>query len=208
MDLKLILAVSSLHFLALISPGPDFVLTVRNALQYGRNMGFATAVGFGLGIALHVSYAIGGVAILIQKFPQIFDVVKNIGALYLIWLGLSTLWSIRKPKAVHEVASEEIVKEQTLMTGFRQGFLTNILNPKATLFTLGLFTSVIPPETNPPTLIACGVNMSVLTVLWFMVVSVLFSAKNVRMGYLKAERGINFVFAMFFLVAGVLIIMK
>lgn len=208
MDYKLILAVSSLHFLALISPGPDFVLTVRNALQYGRNMGFSTAVGFGLGIALHVSYAIGGVAILIQKFPQIFDVVKNIGALYLIWLGLSTLWAIRKPKAVHEVASERKVKEQTLMTGFRQGFLTNILNPKATLFTLGLFTSVIPPETNLPTLIACGVNMSVLTVLWFMVVSVLFSAKNIRMGYLKAERGINLVFAVFFLVAGVLIILK
>ncbi|WPU66178.1 LysE family translocator [Peredibacter starrii] len=208
MDLKLLLAVSSLHFLALVSPGPDFVLTVRNALQFGRNMGFATAVGFGMGIALHVSYAVGGVAILIHKFPQIFEFVKILGALYLIWLGLSTLWAIRNPKAVHEVVAEKKVQEQTLMTGLRQGFLTNILNPKATLFTLGLFTSIIPPETNLPTLIACGVNMSVLTVLWFMVVSVLFSTKNVRMGYLTAERGINFVFAMFFLFAGTMIILK
>lgn len=208
MDLKLVLAVSTLHLLALISPGPDFILTVRNALQFGRNMGFATAVGFALGIALHVSYAIGGVAILMTKFPQLFEIVKFLGASYLLWLGVSTLWAIRKPKPVHEVTSAVKVADQTLATGLRQGFLTNILNPKATLFTLGLFTSVIPPETNLSTMIACGISMCVLTVLWFMVVSVIFSVKNVRMGYLKAERGINFVFAVFFLVTGVLIIIK
>ena len=208
MDWKLILAVSSLHSLALISPGPDFVLTVRNALQFGRNIGFATAVGFGMGIALHVSYSIGGVAILMAKFPQIFDVVRYMGASYLLWLGASTLWAIRKPKPVEEVTAAGGSKTQTLSMGFRQGFLTNILNPKATLFTLGLFTSVIPPETNLLTMVVCGINMSVLTVIWFMIVSVIFSVKNVRMGYLRAERGINLVFALFFLVAGTLIIIK
>lgn len=208
MNINLILTVTALHFLALITPGPDFVLTIRNALQFGRAMGFATAIGFGLGIALHVTYSIAGVAILIKEFPEAFQVVKILGALYIIWLGISTLWGLRIKKETHDVTGNKSASPQPLLKGLRQGFLTNILNPKATLFILGLFTSVIPVETELLTLLVSGLIMTTTTVLWFSLVSTLFGSQKVRLLYLKAERGLNFIFAIFFLMAGSFLLLK
>ncbi len=202
MDIKLIFGVTTLHFLALISPGPDFVLALRNSLQFGRQMGMATALGFGLGIAIHVSYSIAGIALLLKEFPGVYNLIRYAGALYLIWLGISALWNtIRFPKK-KDTLTFELRATQGFAKCFTQGFLTNLLNPKATLFILGIFTSIIPSETSLTTLLGAGINMVVLTILWFCLVSWLFSSKNIRLLYSKLENVLNLIFAFFFITIG------
>lgn len=202
MDIKLIFGVTTLHFLALISPGPDFVLALRNSLQFGRRMGMATALGFGLGIAIHVSYSIAGIAVLLKEFPGVYHLIRYAGALYLIWLGISALWyTIRFPKK-EDTLTFELRETQGFRKCFTQGFLTNLLNPKATLFILGIYTSMIPAETSLPTLVMAGFNMVILTILWFSLVSWLFSSKNIRLLYSKLENVLNLIFAFFFILIG------
>ena len=202
MDIKLIFGVLTLHFLALITPGPDFVLAVRNSLQFGRKKGMGTALGFGLGIAVHVSYSIAGIALLLNKFPQIYQVIRYAGAAYLIWLGLSALWGLRLPKKEDNDILLEDRQEQTVQECLRQGFFTNLLNPKATMFILGIFTSLIPPETNLVAMANAGVMMVITTILWFSLVSWLFSTNGIRKGYLRIEKPLNALFAVFFIFVG------
>lgn len=202
MDIKLIFGVTTLHFLALISPGPDFVLALRNSLQFGRKMGLATALGFGLGIAIHVGYSIAGIAVLLKEFPRVYNFVRYAGAIYLIWLGISALvTTLRSPKK-EDALTFEIRASQGFFKCFTQGFLTNLLNPKATLFILGIYTSIIPAETSLLTLSMAGLNMVGLTVLWFSVVSWLFSSPKIRMIYFRLENVLNFIFALFFILIG------
>lgn len=202
MDIKLIFGITTLHFLALISPGPDFVLALRNSLQFGRKMGLATALGFGLGIAIHVGYSVAGIALLLKEFPRVYHMVRYAGALYLIWLGLSSLWEARKAKKSQSFEIKERPKQGFLQC-LRQGFLTNVLNPKATLFILGIYTSVIPADASILTLAVAGINMVLLTILWFSLVSWLFSSSRVRNGYTRIERGLNLLFSVFFILVGV-----
>jgi RhtB (resistance to homoserine/threonine) family protein len=202
MDIKLIFGITTLHFLALISPGPDFVLALRNSLQFGRKMGLATALGFGLGIAIHVGYSVAGIAILLKEFPRVYHFIRYAGALYLIWLGLSSLWEARKAQQRQGLEIKARPK-QGFWQCLRQGFLTNILNPKATLFILGIYTSLIPADASLLTLVVAGINMVALTIIWFSLVSWLFSSMRIRDGYSKIERGLNLLFSVFFILVGV-----
>lgn len=202
MDIKLIFGITTLHFLALISPGPDFVLALRNSLQFGRKMGLATALGFGLGIAIHVGYSVAGIAILLKEFPRVYHFIRYAGALYLIWLGLSSLWEARKAQQRQGLEIQARPKQGFLQC-LRQGFLTNILNPKATLFILGIYTSLIPADASLLTLVVAGINMVALTIIWFSLVSWLFSSTSMRDGYSKIERGLNLLFSVFFILVGV-----
>lgn len=202
MDMKLIFTVATLHSLALITPGPDFILAIRNTLQFGRYKGFATALGFGLGIAVHVTYSLLGMALLLKKFPDVYHYIRYAGASYLIYLGITALWGTFKKTHQNELVIEP-QGDQGLGTSFQQGLLTNILNPKATLFILGIYTSAIPPGTSQTTLIAAGLMMVCLTVVWFSVVAFLFSSKTVRGIYLRLEGFLNGLFAIFFMLAGI-----
>ncbi|MGE3611166.1 MAG: LysE family translocator [Bacteriovoracaceae bacterium] len=208
MDFNLISTILTLHFVALITPGPDFALTVKNSLNYGKRCGIYTAIGFALGIALHVSYSILGVAVLLNTFPKFFNLIKISGALYIIWIGLQTLSSIKSSNSDFQFDKVADQKVPSPLIGLKQGFFTNILNPKVTLFILGLFVSVIPAGTQSTTLIISGLLMCLITFLWFAGIAYFFGWETIRRAYLKAQKGINFVFGVFFLLAGVLLLVK
>jgi len=170
-------------------------------MQFGRRTGLATALGFGLGIGFHVSYTLTGLAYLINEFPQIYRYTKYAGASYLIYLGLVGLRNSFKNLGPPDLQIKDL-KTQGMLESFWQGFLTNILNPKAALFILGLFTSVIPTETSLTTLILLGLIMIMLTVLWFSLVTWLFSIQKIRIKFLCFEKNLNYIFSAFFIVIG------
>lgn len=206
MQQNLLLTLLSLHFFALITPGPDFILTIKNSLSFGKKMGVATAFGFGMGIGIHVTYSILGVNYLMENAPAVFDVIKWLGALYLIYIGVMTLKGVIKKSETTDVKIKDL-PAQSLRTGFTQGFITNILNPKATLFILGIFTSAVPAGTDPKVLWTAGLLMVITTILWFILVSVFFSLKKIRAQYYKSERALNFIFAAFFIFVGTRILL-
>ena len=131
LDFGLITAIGLIHLVALVSPGPDFVVSCRNTLMYSRSIGIYTAVGFGLGICVHISYAGFGLSWLISNNELIFTIIKYLGAFYLMSIGFQSLRSFQSQ------ISQETVTVSSRISPFRAiriGFITNVLNPKATLF--------------------------------------------------------------------------
>jgi len=89
----LLLTVSLVHLMAVMSPGPDLVICIKNTLKYSRSIGIWTALGFACGVLVHISYCLLGIAFLISQSILLFSIVKLIGAAYLIFLGVKALFS-------------------------------------------------------------------------------------------------------------------
>ncbi|MBI4433479.1 LysE family transporter [Candidatus Uhrbacteria bacterium] len=158
------LTVALIHLLAVMSPGPDFVMVCRNSLTRSRRSGMWSAVGLGFGILVHVTYSLIGIGYLIAQSIVLFTVLKWIGAAYLVWIGWQ---SLRAKPVTMTAAVTALADDISPLAAVRMGFLTNVLNPKATMFFLALFTQVIRPTTPAIVQVGYGMEMSVMTMLWF-----------------------------------------
>ena len=177
--------VAGVHLLAVMSPGPDFVMIVRNSLIYSRRSGIFSAIGLGGGIFVHVVYSLIGIGWIISRSVLLFSIIKWIGALYLIYIG----WKSLRAKPVDHVAQGEAREAVDLTAGqaIRMGFLTNVLNPKATLFFLGLFSQVIDPMTPLAVQVVYGAEMVLMTILWFSGVAVMLSSPFIRQRFSRIQ---------------------
>lgn len=172
-----ILSVALIHLLAVMSPGPDFIMILRNSLVYSRRSGIYCAIGLGLGIAVHVTYCLAGIALIIAQSVVIFNILKYISAAYLLYIGIKSL------RARHErevTVGEHEKKDLTKWQAVRLGFITNVTNPKATLFFLSLFTLVISPSTPLFVKMIMGAEMVLATMLWFALLAVIVSHRSIR----------------------------
>lgn len=165
------------HLLAVASPGPDFAIVLKQSVNGGVRTGLWTSAGVGAGIFLHVTYCVLGVALLLSRVDWLFVLVKLIAAAYLAWLGLQALWHAwRSADVAYAGAGAELAP----VRAFSTGFLTNGLNPKATLFFLALWTVVISPETPVGIQALYGVYLAVATFVWFAMLSRLLGQQRVR----------------------------
>ncbi len=186
------------HLLAVASPGPDFAIVVRQSLTHGRRTAIWTSIGVGTGILLHVGYSVLGLGLLIRSSALWFNIVKAAGAAYIAWLGLVSLQS--RPATTLDLG-EGAPRTPSTHGAFLTGFLTNILNPKVTLFFISLFVMIVDPRT--PKLIQAGYGlwMSVATMAWFTLVSVLFTRTEIRHRFLHfghwIDRALGVVFLAF-----------
>jgi RhtB (resistance to homoserine/threonine) family protein len=178
--LPLLGTVAVAHLLGAMSPGPDFVLALRNSLRYGRRAGFWTAVGFGCGVAVHAAYCAAGLALLIARTPLLFKSLQLVGAFYLAWVGGISLFARSGDEGGRAAGGAGSLPA---LKALGMGFLTNILNPKATLFILSLFTLVVAPGTPAPVLVAVGAVMVLDTVLWFSLVAACMTRAGVRAAF-------------------------
>jgi RhtB (resistance to homoserine/threonine) family protein len=180
------LKVAVAHLLAVASPGPDFAIVLRQSLARGRGPAVWTAVGIGCGICLHVTYSLLGIGLLIKGSPVAFTCLKFAGAAYLAWVGVR---SFRAPPQAP--AAPEAAGARRGTGAWTAGFLTNALNPKATLFFVALFAVVISPDT-PRVIQACyGVWLSLATMAWFSFVAFIFTRESVRRFYLARGHWID-----------------
>lgn len=192
-------AVALAHALAVGSPGPDFTLVLRQSLIAGRGPAVASAIGVGCGILVHVTYALLGVGLLLRHEPRLFAALKWVGAGYLAWLGWRALRS-RAGNAVDPSAKPSAAEVSSAWRGaWRRGFLTNVLNPKATLFFLALFTVGIDPLTPRWALMIYGLWMAVATMAWFSLVAVIMARPGVRAAYRRGAVWIDRLLGVVFL---------
>jgi RhtB (resistance to homoserine/threonine) family protein len=192
-----------IHLLAVMSPGPDFVMALRNSLTYSRKTGIYTAIGFGIGIGVHVFYCVIGLALIISTSPFIFNIIKYLGVAYLTYIGVVSIYS----KAKDVSAGSEIHKTDiSALKAIRIGFLTNVLNPKATLFFLSLFTFVIGPDVPKNIAWFLGVMMMINTALWFSFVAVFFTQARIRVLFNKYQKAFNVVFGVLLIAIAIKIV--
>ncbi len=142
-----LITLASIHFIALMSPGPDFALVVQNATRYGRQTGLYIALGLSVGILLHSLLSITGVSYLVHQHPLLYSLLQLSGGSYLLYLGIGALRAVtdmvKNPKSNHSNKTNNLVisnKRQALA----KGFATNILNPKALVFFVSLMSSLVP----------------------------------------------------------------
>lgn len=187
----LIGTITLVHLLGAMSPGPDLVMCVRNSLIYSRRTGIFTAIGFGMGVGVHVTYCIAGIAVIITGSVVIFSAVKYLGAAYLFYIGIRSL--VTGPSRI-DTSGAKKKDDISPLKAVQIGFLTNILNPKATLFFLGLFTIVISSATPRFVLVIAGAIMVVNTALWFGFVAVLFTQRRIRPFFERFQGYLNRIF--------------
>ncbi|MEU6592586.1 LysE family transporter [Streptomyces sp. NPDC046881] len=181
-----ILAVAVITVLAVIAPGADFAMIVRNSYLYGRRTGLFAAAGVAAGVLVHVTYTMLGVGLLIASSTFLFTVVKLIGAAYLVHVGVRTFRTRGEVEVdlVHKTAL-------TPLAALRTGFLTNVLNPKTTLFVVSTFAQVVSPGTPVWRQVGYGLFMSLAHLLWFGVVALFFSQERMRTLMLRAQKVLN-----------------
>jgi len=150
------------HLLAVMSPGPDTAIIFQQSFAKGRNSGILTALGIGFGIFLHCLLAISGISILLYSTEEARFIIKILGASYLIYVGLQSL--------LLQDASEPKTQATIFTHPFFIGLITNILNIKAFLFTVSLFSFI---NLQPDSLMSWIYlfYFPVITAAWFSFVS-------------------------------------
>ncbi|WP_030238124.1 MULTISPECIES: LysE family translocator [unclassified Streptomyces] len=128
---------------AYLVPGPDFLVVVRSAAEHPAT-GRAAALGAQTGLCVHMLAAAAGLSVVATRSPMVYDAIKLLGAAYLVHLGVRAVLAARRAAAEQpppwSPAPEGEPTRGSWRSGFTQGFLTNVLNPKAALF----FFSVLP----------------------------------------------------------------
>ena len=171
------ITIAIIHFFAVISPGPDFSIVIKQSIVNGRKHAIITSLGIACGIMIHMFYCIIGFAVIISSNLIVFNIIKIIGAIYLLYIGVKTLF-IKKDNYVDNENNNNIQNNNHFYkSSFIQGFITNVFNPKATLFFLSLFSLFIKVDTPMIFQLFYAVWMTLVTGLWFCLVSMIFTNK-------------------------------
>jgi threonine/homoserine/homoserine lactone efflux protein len=125
------------------TPGPDMLLIASRTAAQGRLAGFATLAGSQVGTYLHAAAAALGLTQLLILVPTAYDAIRFAGALYLLYLAWTTL---RSAHTANLAAVAPSAAKTSIGRIFRQGLITNVLNPKMALFVLALFPQFVRPE--------------------------------------------------------------
>ncbi|MGV8925947.1 MAG: LysE family translocator [Ewingella sp.] len=182
------LFIASIAFLGMLSPGPDFFLVIKNAARYPRMAALTTALGVICGVITHMSYCVAGLAVVITTTPWLFGLLKYVGAAYLIWVGIQTLFSRTNSKLNLDGIEQKQVK---LRTAFVQGYLCNLLNPKATLFFLAVFTQVLQVNSSLGEKLWYASIIVGQSTIWWPLLALLIQSAPVRRGLAKAQKIID-----------------
>ncbi len=199
MDLTTLFSFTFIAALLVMSPGPNGVLVAKTVPTSGKAAGFANVAGFVAAFYVHGALSILGISLILVQSAQAFFIVKMLGAAYLCWIGIKALleaWrSVSAPRNI-----EPAKRQRTLLKAFMEGFLTNTLNPKVSMFYLAAFPQFITQAQG-----ALGASFtlvfvhSMLNLVWFSAMVLLFSrlANATRSGafqkWLKGITGVVFI---------------
>ena len=165
--------VAILHLFAVASPGPDFALVTRQSLRYNRKVAIWTSLGIGVGILFHSLLAITGLVLLITSNELFSTILKIIGSLYLLYLGVNSILGNKGLGNIQENTNTD------KFSGFLAGLITNVTNIKAILFFITVFSVVIDTGNNLY-LLFYGAYMALATFIWFSIISYVFTSKGFK----------------------------
>jgi len=199
MDFVTLLSFTFIASLLVMSSGPNGVLIAKTVPTSGKAAGFANVAGFVAAFYVHGALSILGISLILVQSAQAFFIVKMLGAAYLCWIGIKALveaWN--GISATRDVAPAK--RQRTLVKAFIEGFLTNALNPKVSMFYLAAFPQFISQTQG-----ALGASFalvfihSMINLIWFSLLVVLFArlagvAQNsIFQRWLKGVTGVVFI---------------
>ncbi|MCE2594489.1 LysE family translocator [Motilimonas cestriensis] len=162
-----------------LTPGLDTALVIRNTSRAGVTAGYMTSLGICFGLFVHATFSAIGISAILMQSAELFQLIKWAGAAYLIWLGLSSFKSLLQGQknTIHLQQVKTPLKHQK---AFREGFLSNVLNPKTGIFYLAFLPQFINPEYSPllQSLLMAGIHFIIAMIWQCGLASTLNKAKN------------------------------
>jgi threonine/homoserine/homoserine lactone efflux protein len=131
-----------------ITPGIDTVLVIKNTSRSGGRDGVVTSLGICLGLFVHATFSAVGISAILLQSAELFLAMKWIGAAYLIWLGIGGLKAAFKGHKGLAI-DDSVVRSSSLRRSLKEGFLSNMLNPKTAIFYLAFLPQFIDPQYSP-----------------------------------------------------------
>jgi RhtB (resistance to homoserine/threonine) family protein len=180
------------QLLAVISPGPSFLVTARTAVAHSRAAGIRVALGLGAGTLIWSSAALFGLNYLFQQYHWLFLAMKIGGALFLIWIAIQIF-----RHAAHPLKMDLSKGNGDAKNPFVQGLLTQLSNPKVAVFFGSIFVAMLPREVAPWMIAALIAIVTLNEIAWYSVVALFFGLPPVHRAYLAAKRWIDRVTGVF-----------
>lgn len=204
-----LLGIAVIHFFALVSPGPDFFFVTQSAIRQSRSHALCAALGIALSILLWSICALSGLHFLFQKMAWLQQLLMVLGGVYLLYLGALMLKSALKASPAHVTAEQ--VQKTAQVSHFkllRQGFLTNMANPKALVYFSSVFALAIDPQAGLAEQSSLLGLIFVESLLWFALVAFIFSMQRINVMYQKLAKWIDGITGGIFISFGCLMILN
>lgn len=176
---------------AIVVPGADTAMVMRQAIVHGRKAAILTSFGIGTSLMFHVTYTILGLGLVISKSIMLFNVIKWVGVAYLIYIGIQSLRAGSADLDTGAVSAVEKGATQSALKGFGLGFMANALNPKPVFFFLSIFSTVVSHDTPAAVKFGYGLVMASCLIAWFVAVSFFLTTPAMRAAFEKASKWIN-----------------
>lgn len=186
-----ILAFMAAATLLVTSPGPNGALIARTVPTSGRAAGFATIAGFFLAFYVHGTASILGISVILLKSAVAFAIVKYAGAAYLCWIGIKALIAAFQG-AAPTAGPAPVARRRSLWKAFSEGFLTNGLNPKVSMFYLAVFPHFVPMNGHAAGSAFLLVFLhSMINLVWFSAIVLLFAKLSTVARSGRFQRGLK-----------------
>lgn len=169
MDLNNLLTFMAVATLLVISPGPNGFLIAKTVPISGRKAGFANIWGFVVAFYVHGTLSILGISVILSKSSQAFFIFKMLGATYLVWIGLKAIARAFQGSSIELDVKPNSNKASSLRVSFLEGLMTNVLNPKVSMFYLAAFPQFIPNTESPMSAYVLVTAHSMVNFVWFAI---------------------------------------
>jgi threonine/homoserine/homoserine lactone efflux protein len=189
-DLFTLFSVGFVQLLAVISPGPSFLITARTAVAKSHRDGIKVALGLGTGTVVWSTAALLGLNAVFHAVPMLFTGMKLAGAAFLLYIAYKIFRHAAEPLVIEG-------GEGPVGNPFVKGFLTQISNPKVAVFFGSIILAMLPAQLSPWMTVALIAIFSLNEVWWYTVVALFFGSAPVRRFYLKAKVWIDRVTGLF-----------
>jgi threonine/homoserine/homoserine lactone efflux protein len=190
-ELFVILGIAGAQMLAVISPGPSFLITARTAVVKSRAEGVKIALGLSAGTIIWAGAALFGLNILFKSVPILFMAMKLAGALFLIWIAFQIFIHAKEPL---KIATDEGSGQGS---SFWRGFWVQVSNPKVMVFFGSIFVALLPADAPLWLMFAILAVVTFNEFWWYTVVAMFFGKETVRAHYLRLKRWIDQVTGVF-----------
>ncbi len=187
--LMLFLTVAFVHFIALMSPGPDFFFVSQTAVSRSRKEAMMGVLGITCGVMVWAGVALLGLHLILEKMAWLHNIIMIGGGLYLCWMGYQMLRGALKKEAADAPAPK--VELAAGGRSFLKGLMTNLANPKAIIYFGSVFSLFVSDSVGTPERWGIFVLIAIETLAWFSVVASLFALPAMRRGYQRLAKWID-----------------
>ena len=185
------------------TPGPDFILVLKIALNDGKKAGAFASLGISIGLLIHCSIAMTGLAVLLDTSTELGKAIKLLGSAYLIYLALNLLLIDRQKFLNTRNVTENSKSNGTASLAFFPGFLTNILNPKVIIFISAILSGFISSNSTFNEKLIYGVIIVLQGGVFWFLFSCLLQGKAIKALFLNHQRFFNRLFALLLILVAI-----